>query len=410
MTEVTEYATTFGLLQWDDGLNYVKSHDDPQPPKGDGWTLVTTCLGALGPTMGPGKQLLVWTWQREVGLSAASVAKTVGVPVPDNATAINAAIVAKSAEYRRLIIPISYEGPLHGGAPVPRSRPHLVNGEFQSDKYPSCPRGKVPMSCKDNTAQDLLWTYAQRRRAVDAEFADDLEEALRIAGYVPQIRVPGVCVECGQTGHEKDPYAGWCSKRIHAPLGGLTGTQSEAKDGAKGPTETDDNRLIRTIISAATIQQDMSVGGTRITCTFESLYSGIAAEFKRRADVAAKEVAEAVRAELIAGKQAHTKLYATVLDLLGGPPGETVEVRCKRVVAERDAAVQARITWNIEAGEEETRANLAEARVKELEGMREGDEAELSVIIQQRDKLEQELTAANLAIESARKTLLTVKP
>lgn len=191
MTEVTEYATTFGLLQWDADLSAVKAHDDPQPPKkGEGWTLVTACLGALGPTMGPGKQLLVWTWQREVGLSAASVAKTVGVPVPDNATAINAAIVAKSAEDRRLIIPISYEGPLHGGAPVPRSRPHLVNGEFQSDKYPSCPRGKVPMSCKDNTAQDLLWTYAQRRRAVDAEFADDLEEALRIAGYVPQIRVP----------------------------------------------------------------------------------------------------------------------------------------------------------------------------------------------------------------------------
>mgnify|MGYP001614271270 CR=1 FL=1 len=32
-------------------------------------------------------------------------------------------------------------------------------------------------------SQDLLWEYAQRRRAVDAEFADDLEAALRIAGY-----------------------------------------------------------------------------------------------------------------------------------------------------------------------------------------------------------------------------------
>ena len=60
---------------------------------------------------------------------------------------------------------------------------HLIDGEFQSDKYPSCPRGKVPLSVKDTTAQDLLWEYAQRRRVVDAEFSDDLEAALRAAGY-----------------------------------------------------------------------------------------------------------------------------------------------------------------------------------------------------------------------------------
>ena len=68
------------------------------------------------------------------------------------------------------------------GAPHPR--PHLIDGEFQSDKYPTTPRGKVPLSVKDPTAQDLLWEYAQRRRAVDAEFSDDLETALRRAGYV----------------------------------------------------------------------------------------------------------------------------------------------------------------------------------------------------------------------------------
>lgn len=62
---------------------------------------------------------------------------------------------------------------------------HLIDGEFQSDKYPTCPRGKVPLSVKDPTAQDLLWAYAQRRRAVDAEFSDDLEAALKLAGYVP---------------------------------------------------------------------------------------------------------------------------------------------------------------------------------------------------------------------------------
>jgi hypothetical protein len=62
---------------------------------------------------------------------------------------------------------------------------HLKNGTFQSDKYPTCPAGKVPLSVKDPMAQDLLWEYAQRRRAVDAEFADDLEAALALAGYKP---------------------------------------------------------------------------------------------------------------------------------------------------------------------------------------------------------------------------------
>ncbi len=62
---------------------------------------------------------------------------------------------------------------------------HLVNGEFQSDKYPTTPRGKVPLSCKDPTAQDLLWEYAQRRRSVDEQFSDDLETALRAAGFDP---------------------------------------------------------------------------------------------------------------------------------------------------------------------------------------------------------------------------------
>lgn len=60
---------------------------------------------------------------------------------------------------------------------------HIVNGEFQSDKYPTCPPGKVPLSVNDTTAQDLLWEYAQRRRVADAEFASDLETALRDAGY-----------------------------------------------------------------------------------------------------------------------------------------------------------------------------------------------------------------------------------
>lgn len=63
---------------------------------------------------------------------------------------------------------------------------HIVDGEFQSDKYPTTPRGKVPLSCKDKTAQDLLWEYAQRRRAVDAEFSNDLETVLKTADYDPK--------------------------------------------------------------------------------------------------------------------------------------------------------------------------------------------------------------------------------
>lgn len=62
---------------------------------------------------------------------------------------------------------------------------HLINGEFQSDKYPETPRGLVPLKPTDPMAQDLLWEYAQRRREVDAEFADDLEQALRLKGYEP---------------------------------------------------------------------------------------------------------------------------------------------------------------------------------------------------------------------------------
>jgi acyl carrier protein len=63
--------------------------------------------------------------------------------------------------------------------------PHLIDWEFQSDKYPTTPRGKVPLSVRDPTAQDLLWQYAQRRRDVDEEFASDLELALLAAGYRP---------------------------------------------------------------------------------------------------------------------------------------------------------------------------------------------------------------------------------
>lgn len=62
---------------------------------------------------------------------------------------------------------------------------HLIDGEFQSDKYPTTPRGLVPLKTADVNAQDLLWEYAQRRRPIDAEFSDDLESALKLNGFAP---------------------------------------------------------------------------------------------------------------------------------------------------------------------------------------------------------------------------------
>lgn len=98
---------------------------------------------------------------------------------------------------------------------------HIIDGEFQSDKYPTCPRGKVPLSVKDPTAQDLLWEYAQRRREVDAEFADDLEAALKTAGFAGgdsrfaggvQMGLRIAIVAIRQFGRQLQPYA-WTERQ-----------------------------------------------------------------------------------------------------------------------------------------------------------------------------------------------------
>lgn len=70
-------------------------------------------------------------------------------------------------------------------------REHLtISGTFQSDKYPTVPAGKVPLSVDDPQAQPLLWEYAQAHRAAnkhgDTEFSRDLEDALLNAGYEPE--------------------------------------------------------------------------------------------------------------------------------------------------------------------------------------------------------------------------------
>ena len=71
------------------------------------------------------------------------------------------------------------------GSSALRRGSHLVDGKFQSDKYPTCPAGKVPLSTRDPSAQGLLWTYAARREPVDAEFSADLRVALLSDGFCP---------------------------------------------------------------------------------------------------------------------------------------------------------------------------------------------------------------------------------
>jgi len=89
-------------------------------------------------------------------------------------------------------------------------------------------RGEVILSVKDPTAQDLLWEYAQRRREVDAEFSDDLEQALRNAGYVPTTRArwrtiskPGAAIEAFMLVEDDDPH---CLGSPDQPHGSRSGS------------------------------------------------------------------------------------------------------------------------------------------------------------------------------------------
>ncbi len=57
--------------------------------------------------------------------------------------------------------------------------PHInMLGDFQSNKYPWCPPGFVPIKVDDPMANDLLRTYAARRAAIDKAFARDLLKVL----------------------------------------------------------------------------------------------------------------------------------------------------------------------------------------------------------------------------------------
>lgn len=91
---------------------------------------------------------------------------------------------------------------------------HLIDGQFQSDKYPTTPRGKVPLSVTDPAAQALLWEYAQRHREIDAEFSADLQAALEIAGYRPGKAKPD---RTAQLEEVLRAYEQWESDLIKSP-------------------------------------------------------------------------------------------------------------------------------------------------------------------------------------------------
>ena len=80
---------------------------------------------------------------------------------------------------------------------------HLINGEFQSDKYPWCERGFVPLKVTDPMAQPMLQKYAEARRSVDLEFSDDLIEALEVAGYHHDRKEPHT--NAAPTNDQNDP-------------------------------------------------------------------------------------------------------------------------------------------------------------------------------------------------------------
>lgn len=51
-------------------------------------------------------------------------------------------------------------------------------GEFQSDKYPWCKPGFVPLKLSDPTAWQPLMDYAIKRLGIDRQFAYDLIDAV----------------------------------------------------------------------------------------------------------------------------------------------------------------------------------------------------------------------------------------
>lgn len=106
-------------------------------------------------------------------------------------------------------------------------REHLtVTATFQSDKYPWCQAGFVPLKTSDPMAADLLAAYAERRRLVDAVFADDLLEALGAA----RTEAPDPVSLADRASRAQDLALPPC--RLRSAQGGLLGRGKAAGGGA----------------------------------------------------------------------------------------------------------------------------------------------------------------------------------
>ena len=55
---------------------------------------------------------------------------------------------------------------------------HIVDGQFQSDKYPWCKPGFLPLKITDPMAEKPLRIYAEYRKEIDPEFSRDLIKCL----------------------------------------------------------------------------------------------------------------------------------------------------------------------------------------------------------------------------------------
>lgn len=187
-----------------------------------------------------------------------------------------------------------------------------AEGKFQSDRYPTCPAGKVPLSVTDKTCQDLLWEYAQRRRMVDAEFSADLETCLLKAEFVApavptQIGFHGEngCPLCGEAGSVivrtgpaiiKEQYKAFCPSSSCANALPASKHQSPAVDPLPAtrepatvpprPRERDKAKLALAISEEHIVElkQKLSEANARI----EALESDVAARQIRETDQAAR--------------------------------------------------------------------------------------------------------------------------
>lgn len=71
---------------------------------------------------------------------------------------------------------------IQGRKVLAAGRDHVTqDGDFQSDKYPWCPAGFVPLKLSDAAARDLLAIYAARHGGRDGAFELDLLQVLGVS-------------------------------------------------------------------------------------------------------------------------------------------------------------------------------------------------------------------------------------